>query len=66
MKKPKTLTWNNQRAKFFRQMPRFSNRRGNLENRRVNEPIKVDTTDALLAHTATFPQKIRVKIFEFS
>ena len=40
-------------------MPRFSNRRENLEKRRVNEPTKFDTTDTLLAHIATFPPKNR-------
>ena len=37
----------------------FSNRRENLEKRRVNEPTKFDTTDTLLAHIGTFPPKNR-------
>ena len=46
-------------SKLFPPLPRFSNRRENLEKRRVNEPTKFDTTDTLLAHIATFPPKNR-------
>ena len=44
-------------GKLFPPLPRFGNRRENLEKRRVNEPTKSDTTETLLAHIATFPQK---------
>ena len=44
-------------GKLFPSLPRFSNRRENLEKRRVNEPTKFDTTDTLLAHIATFSPK---------
>ena len=50
-------------GKLFPPFPRFSNRRENLEKRRVNEPTKFDTTDTLLAHVATFPPKIGVSVF---
>ena len=40
-------------------MPRFSNRRENLEKRRVNERTKFDKTDTLLVHIATFLPKNR-------
>ena len=46
-------------GKLFPSLPRFSNRRENLEKRRVNEPTKFDTTDTLLAHIAKFPPKNR-------
>ena len=46
-------------GKLFPLLPRFSNRRDNLEKRRVNEPTKFYTTDTLLAHTATFLPKNR-------
>ena len=38
-------------------MPKFGNKRENLEKRRVNEPTKFDTTYTLLAHITTFPPK---------
>ena len=43
-------------------MSRFSSRCG-IEKRRVNDPIKFDTTDTLLAHIATFPQKNKCENF---
>ena len=46
-------------GKLFPPLPRFSNRCKNLEERRVNEPTKLDTTDTLLAPIATFPPKNR-------
>ena len=46
-------------SKLFPPLSRFGNRRENLEKRRVNEPVKIDTTDTLIAHTATFPPKNR-------
>ena len=36
-------------------LPSLSNRRENLEKKRVHEPTKFDRTDTLLAHIATFP-----------
>ena len=47
------------KGKLFPPLPRFSNRRENLEKRCVNEPTKFDTTDILLAYIATFPPKNR-------
>ena len=40
-------------------LPSLSNRRENLEKRRVHEPTKFDRTDTLLAHIATFPPENR-------
>ena len=45
------------KGKIFPPLPRFSNRRENLEKRRANEPTKFDTNDSLLAHITTFPPK---------
>ena len=39
-------------------MPRFGNRRENLEKRHVNEPTKFDIAETLLGHI-TFPPKTR-------
>ena len=50
-------------CKLVPPLPRFSNRRENLEKRRVNEPTKFDATDTLLARKATFPLKNRSKYF---
>ena len=41
-------------GKLFPPLPRFGNRRENLEKRRVNEPTKFDTSNALLAHIVIF------------
>ena len=46
-------------GKPFQPLPRFGNRRENLEKRRVNELTKYDTTETLLAHIATLPPKNR-------
>ena len=46
-------------GKFFPPLPRFSNRRENLEKRPVNKPTKFDTSNTLLAHIATCPPKNR-------
>ena len=50
-------------CKLFPSLPRFRNRRENLEKRNVNEPTKFDTNDTLLAHIATFPPKNFRRIF---
>ena len=44
-------------GKLFLPLPRFDNKCENIEKRRVNEPIKFDTTDTLLAHIAAFLSK---------
>ena len=46
-------------GKIFPPLPRFSNRRENLERRRVNEPTKFYAFDTLLAHIVTFPPENR-------
>ena len=46
-------------GKLFPPFPRFSNRRENLEKRRVNEPREFNTTDTFLAHIAIFPPRNR-------
>ena len=50
-------------GELFPPLPRFSNRHGNLEKRRVNEPTKFHTSDTLLAHIVTFPPKNRSENF---
>ena len=50
-------------GKTFPLFLRFSNRRENLEKKRVNEPTKSDATDTLLARKATFPPKNRSDYF---
>ena len=60
----KTLLYKNSNleqptGKLFPPLPRFSNRRENLEKQRVNETTKFDTTDTSLARVATFPPKNR-------
>ena len=47
------------KGKLFLPLPRFGNRRENLEKRRVNKPTKFDITDTLLACIAKFPPKTR-------
>ena len=47
------------KGKLFLPLPRFGNRRENLEKRRVNKPTKFDTTETLQAHIATFPPNNR-------
>ena len=44
-------------GKFFPPLPRFSNRRENLEKRPVNKPTKFDTSNTLLAHIAHMSSK---------
>ena len=48
-------------GKLFPTLPRFSNRRENLEKKMCHpcEPTRFATTDILLAHIATFSPKIR-------
>ena len=46
-------------GKLFPPMPRFGNRRENLEKRCVNEPTKFDAIDTLSAYIAKFPPKTR-------
>ena len=48
-------------GKLFPTLPRFSNRRDNLEKKMCQpcEPTRFATTDILLAHIATFSPKIR-------
>ena len=46
-------------GKLFPPFPKFSNRRENLEKKRVNKPSKFNTTDTLLVHIAIFPSKNR-------
>ena len=48
---------NLKQGKLFSPLPRFGNRPENLEKRRVYEPTKFNTTETLLDHIATFPQK---------
>ena len=50
-------------GKLFSPLLRVSNKRENLEKKRVNEPTKFDTSDILLAHIATFPPKNRCDHF---
>ena len=49
------------KVSVFPPLPRLSNRRKNLEQRRLNESTKFDTTNILLAHITTFPPKNRSK-----
>ena len=44
-------------GKIFPPLPRFGNRRENVEKIRVNEPTKFYTTDTLLAYIAEVPPK---------
>ena len=48
---------NLKQSKLFSPLLRCGNRPENLEKIRANEPTKFDTTETLLDHIATFPQK---------
>ena len=58
-KRAKNSNLEQPKGKIFPPLPRFSNRRENLEKRRVNEPTKFYVFDTLLAHIVTFPPENR-------